>query len=201
MLDPVKLRECMDYFKEHHRDAGERIEKEVRAIDGRLADLEAKKQRVVDIYLSGDLSRDGYVAKNRELDAIMGSLRERATELSGSTALLNRQSEADAAVARYCSGAKARFAQCSETRSKRQFLLDYVEKIVFFNYKVSIHGRIPFAGQSQGEKSLLPFCIQTEVTKEDRKRERIRTRDAVHMQQAMSDLTQGHSSSLPDRTS
>src|SRR6266571_5212518 len=43
MLEPGKLRECMDYFKEDHRDAGESIEKELRAIDGRLADLEMKK--------------------------------------------------------------------------------------------------------------------------------------------------------------
>ena len=56
MLEPGKLRECMDYFKEDHRDAGERIEKELRAIDGRLADLEMKKQRVIDVDLSGDLS-------------------------------------------------------------------------------------------------------------------------------------------------
>ena len=201
MLDPVKLRECMDYFKEDHRDAGERIEKELRAIDGRLADLEEKKQRVLDVYVSGDISRDGYVAKNRELDGIMEALRERATELNGSTTLLNKRSEADAAVVRYCSGARARFAQCSETRSKRQFLLDYVEKVVFVNYKVSIHGRIPFSGQSQGEKSFLPFRIDTEVTKEDRKRERMRTIEAVHMQQAMSGLTQGHSTSLPGHTS
>jgi len=34
----------------------ERIEKELRAIDGRLADLEMKKQRVIDVDLSGDLS-------------------------------------------------------------------------------------------------------------------------------------------------
>jgi len=47
----------------------------------------------------------------------------------------------------------------------------------------------------------LPFRIDTEVTKEDRKRERIRTREAVHMQQAMTSLTQGHSTSLPGHTS
>jgi hypothetical protein len=115
----------------------------------RLADLEEKKQRVLDVYVSGDISRDGYVAKNRELDGIMEALRERATELSGSTALLNKRREADAAVVRYCSGARARFAQCSETRSKRQFLLDFIEKVVFVNYKVSIHGRVPFHGQGR----------------------------------------------------
>jgi hypothetical protein len=191
----------MDYFKEDHRDAGERIEKELRAIDGRLADLEVKKQRVLDVYVSSDISRDSYVAKSRELDGIMEALRERATELNGSTTLLNKRSEADAAVVRYCSGARARFAQNSETRSKRQFLLDYIEKVVFVNYKVSIHGRIPFGGQSQGEKSFLPFRIDTEITKEDRKQERMRTIAAVHMQQAMNSLTQGHSTSLPGHTS
>jgi len=156
---------------------------------------------VLDVYVSGDISRDGYVAKNRELDGIMEALRERATELNGSTTLLNKRSEADAAVVRYCSGARARFAQCSETRSKRQFLLDYIEKVVFVNYKVSIHGRIPFSRQNQGEKSFLPFRIDTEVTKEDRQRERMRTIEAVHMQQAMSSLTQGHSTSLPGQMS
>ena len=72
---------------------------------------------------------------------------------------------------------------------------------MFFNYKVSIQGRIPFSGQSQGEKGFLPFRIDTEVTKEDRKRERMRTIEAVHMQQAMSSLTPGHSTSLPGHTS
>jgi len=56
MLEPGKLRDFFDYLKEDHRDAGESIEKELRAIDGRLADLEMKKQRVIDVDLSGDLS-------------------------------------------------------------------------------------------------------------------------------------------------
>ena len=201
MLSPERLRECMDYFKEDQRDAWERIEKELRAIDGRLADLEVKKQRVVDVYLSGDLSRDGYVAKNRELDGIMEALRERATELSGNTALLNKRSEIEAAIVRYCSGARARFAACADTRNKRQFLLDYIGKVTFLNDKVSIHGRIPFRGQNLKETSFLPFRIEREITKDDRKQERMRTIETVHMQQAMSNLTLGHSTSQPGRTS
>src|SRR5712691_11765721 len=73
--------------------------------------------------------------------------RERAEELGGSTALLNKRSEIDAAVVRYCSGARARFAECADTRNKRQFLLDYIGKVTFLNDRVSIHGRIPFRGE------------------------------------------------------
>ena len=78
---------------------------------------------------------------------------------------------------------------------------DYIGKVTFLNDKVSIHGRIPVRGQSHEEKSFLPFRIESEITKEDRKRERMRTIATVHMQQAMSRLTLGHSTSQPGRTS
>ena len=44
----------------------------------------------------------------------------------------------------------------------------------------------------------LPFCIEREITKENRKQERMRTIETVHMQQAMSRITLGHSISLPN---
>ena len=199
MLHPEQLRECMDCFDEDEREAGERIAKELRAIDGRLADLEVKKQRIVDIYISGDLSRDGYVAKNRELDGVMAALRERAGELSASSALLNKRSQIDAAIVRYCSGARARFAECTDARTKRQFLLDYIAKVTFLNDKVSIHGRVPFGGESVDEKSFLAFRIDREITKEDRKQERLRAIRAVQMQQAMSTIAVERSRSARDR--
>lgn len=199
MLNPEQLRECMDCFDEDEREAGERIAKELRAIDGRLADLEVKKQRIVDIYISGDLSRDGYVAKNRELDGVMAALRERAGELSASSALLNKRSQIDAAIVRYCSGARARFAECTDARTKRQFLLDYIAKVTFLNDKVSIHGRVPFRGESMDEQSFLAFRIDREITEEDRKQERLRAIRAVQMQQAMSAIAVDRSRSARDR--
>ena len=120
------------------------------------------------------------MAKNRKLDGIIEALRERATELNGSTALLDMRSEIDAAVARHCSGARARFARCSDTRSKRQFLLDYIQKVTFLNDKISVHGRIPLRGQKQEGPKLLPFCIEREITKDDRKQERMRTIERAH---------------------
>ena len=59
---------------------------------------------------------------------------------------------------------------------------------------------VPVRGQSHEEKTFLPFRIESEITKGDRKQERMRTFETVHMQQAMSNLTQGHSTSQPGRT-
>jgi hypothetical protein len=47
--------------------------------------------------------------------------------------------------------------------------------------------------------AVLNFCKS--ITKEDRKQERVRTIETVHMQQATSGVTLGHSTSLPGRTS
>jgi len=49
----------------HTRTPGETHRERTRAIDGRLADLEVKKQRLLMSTSPGDLSRDGSVAKKR----------------------------------------------------------------------------------------------------------------------------------------
>jgi len=63
------------------------------------------------------------------------------------------------------------------------------------------HGRIPFRGQNLKEPSFLPFRIDREITKEDRKQERMRTIETVHMQQSLSRVAVGSSTWLPGRTS
>jgi hypothetical protein len=76
----------------------------------------------------------------------------------------------DGALAQYCAGARNRFEQCSDFASTRQFLLDYVEKIVLSHDDITITGRITLG---IGEQSL-PFRIKTAITREDRRTDRLR---------------------------
>jgi hypothetical protein len=67
-----------------------------------------------------------------------------------------------------------RFNRCTDSASVRQFMLHYVEKIVHLNGKVSLHGRVPVKyeqGDSM-ETNALPFCIESEITAEERYREK-----------------------------
>ncbi len=166
MLDPAKLRACMDFFREDARAAELRLENELKAISGRLEALHEQKRRIIDLYASGDLSRDGYVAKNRELDGMIETLNARNEELADNTALLSKTGAIDTAIAQYCEGARMRFSRCSDPASLRQFMLHYVEKVVHLNGKVSLHGRVPVKYE-QGdnmETNALPFCIESEIT-------------------------------------
>ena len=198
MLDPTKLRGCMDFFREDGREAELRLEKELKAIDGRLEAAHEQKRRVIDIYASGDLSRDGYVEKNRELDGLIETLRARSKELADSTALLRKTTAIETGIAQFCEAARVRFVKCNDFAARRQFLLDYVEKVVFVHGKVALHGGVPikYKNGNDIETNTLTFCIESEITKEERYRERMRTAEAMRYQQSMA-LLREKASALP----
>ena len=131
LLDPAKLRMHVDFYKEDARKAEARIEKELRSIDDQLRTVEQQKRRIVDVHASGDLSREAYVRKNRELDAIVESLRTRSKDLEGSAAFLGKRQVIDRTLGQFCGAARAHFELCANSESVRQFLLDRLEKVEF----------------------------------------------------------------------
>lgn len=72
-------------------------------------------------------------------------------------------------IRQFCSAAKARFEKCSNFDSKRQFLLEHIEKVVYQKYKVMIRGSVPiklrtYADPDQtSEASKIPFRIEGAV--------------------------------------
>jgi hypothetical protein len=74
-----------------------------------------------------------------------------------------------------------RFGKCADFASKRQFLLDYVEKVVHLKDKVALYGSVPIkSGHGEdAETNKLPFCIESEITKAERYLERMRSARAA----------------------
>ncbi len=68
-------------------------------------------------------------------------------------------------------------SKCNDFATRRQFLLDHVEKVAIQKDKASLHGAVPIkAGHgADAETNALPFCIESEITSEERRRERMRT--------------------------
>jgi hypothetical protein len=153
--------------------------------------VQTQRRRIIDIYATGDLSRDAYVEKCRELDALTETLRAKGKELADNTALLRKREAIEAGIAQYCEAARARFAKCADFASTRQFISDYVEKVVFANDKVALHGQVPIQ-HTQGnniETSMLPFRIESKITKEERKRERMRAAESISYQQSIASIS------------
>ena len=194
LLNPERLRECMDFSKEDTWQADLEIEKELKSIHESLTFLREKKSRIIDVYASGDLSRDAYVEKSREYDGAIEALRERSKQLTARPALI------DAAIAHYCAAARLQFADCADFTALRQFLLDHVTKVVYSHKKVWLHGRVPIRLDHHGdtETTTLPFCIESEITKEERRREKLRAMEAMRNLYLVATGSQGHTISESD---
>jgi hypothetical protein len=128
------------------------------------------------------------------------TLNARSKELADNTVLLRKTGAIDTAIAQYCEGARVRFSKCgSDPSSMRAFMLHYVEKVVHLNGKVSLHGRVPVRYE-QGddmEMNTLPFCIESEITREERYLEKMRTAEAMRYQQSVALLREQSASALP----
>jgi hypothetical protein len=190
MIDPAALRSSMEYFREDTSAAELRIGKELRGVDGRLAALQEQKRRVIDIYATGDLSRDAYAEKSRELDALIETLQARRRELEDNTALLRKTEAIEAGIAQFCEAARLRLAKCSDFATKRQFLVDYARKVEILKDKVTLHGAVPIRVEhhAEVETNELPFCIESQITAEERKRDKKRTMEEMRYQQSMARL-------------
>jgi hypothetical protein len=190
MLDPARLRESMNYFRDDRQAAEMTLQKELKAVDARLAALHEQKRRIVDIYASGDLSRDGYIEKNRKLDGMIETLRTKGKELADNAVLLREDEAIAIGIEQFCENARVRFKKCTDFLSTRQFLLDYVEKVTHVKDKVALHGRVPIKRVTRNDTEIneLAFCIEGEITREDRYRERMRVAEELDYQQSMAQM-------------
>jgi Recombinase zinc beta ribbon domain len=174
MLDPTKLRECMDLFKDDSQVMGRRLERRLKAIELRLRALDDEKRRILDIYASGDLSREAYVAKSRHYDTEMTKLTGEQNDLVQRMPLLHNTEAVEVAMTEYCGRAKARFERCDDFATKRQFLLDHIEKVVFWNDNVTVHGSVPILQKCGGgaaepeDAAQIGFCIESRISRDEK---------------------------------
>ena len=60
-------------------------------------------------------------------------------------------------VRQFCANAKARLQACTDEDSKRSFLLDHIERVIYDHYEVTVIGSVPV--QTTTGASKLPFRI------------------------------------------
>jgi site-specific DNA recombinase len=143
MLDPVKIRKHIDFFKEKTQTAQLRLEKELGAIEVKITKLGEKKKRVIEVYASGDLARDAYVKKMLEYDNEINKLKKDRSDNLKRIPLLHKTEIINDSIDQFCEAAKFQYENSPDVESKRKFLLDYVEKITYYNDKIILHGVIP----------------------------------------------------------
>ena len=164
-FDPIKLRECMELFKT--RRPITRMGKELEKLERAIKAYGEKKQRITNIYAGGDLPKEGYVAKSREYDNEIFVLTKRKVSILEQIPLFQKTAVVDVAIQQYCETAKSRHKQCVNFETKRQFLLDYIEKVTYWNDKIAVHGSVLVTMKSEHvretETNKIEFRIEMKI--------------------------------------
>ena len=173
MLDPAKLRECMDFFRGKTQAAQLRVERRLKRIDELIKELALKKKRVIDLYASGTLDQRGYIEKNLEYDNEENILKGEKTDLIRRIPLLHKTEVVDSSIKQYGETIKTRLSRCSDFDAKRKFVLDFIEKIVYNNDHVRIYGSVPvklksYSTETPTESSKIEFSLIDRISASER---------------------------------
>jgi hypothetical protein len=74
-------------------------------------------------------------------------------------------------IRQFCATAQARFEGCTDFDTRRQFLVDHVERVIYNHSKVTIVGSVPVASVSAAT-SKLQFRIEGQIDRTGRSKSR-----------------------------
>jgi site-specific DNA recombinase len=158
MLDPAKLRGCIETGG---RLDDQSIARELARIAGEIRALDEERRRLINRYAAEQMAGEGYIAANRALDRDFERLTREKAELVAALRSPQHEDFVDASIRQFCASARARFQECVDFDSKREFLLGHVERVIFHRYKVTIAGSVPL--QSTLGEAKLQFRIEGEI--------------------------------------
>jgi site-specific DNA recombinase len=164
MLEPRKLRTSFKFTAIQDGDDRQEARQQLARITARIEEIGTERRRMFELYASDQLPRDAYINANIALDKKLDQLKQKKIAIAEAQPL-NRFEELDEAIRQFCGRAAMRLERCKDLDTKRQFLVDHIEKIIYHRDKVTLIGCVPVAlkeAQSIGG-STLPFHIEGRI--------------------------------------
>jgi site-specific DNA recombinase len=160
MIDPAKLRGSI---KDDAAPNDQSIARELVRVAGHIKLLDDERRRIIGLYAHEQMGGEEYIAANRALDKDLERLRRRKAELAAALRSPQHENFVDASIRQFCANANARFHSCGDFDTKRQFIVDHVERVSYTGYKIAVLGSVPV--QSASGQAKLQFRIRAEIDK------------------------------------
>jgi hypothetical protein len=176
LLVPEKLRLCMEGLESGMTHRRENLMEKLARFTDRITGVEAEKQRTIDRYAAGGLSKDTYIAQNMTLDRELKRLLARKSKIAKELEEAAASDMVAHSIREYCERAKQRFEQWNTFDMTRQFLRDHVQRIIYLHGKVTLLGSVPVKRGTFQAAAPVPFRIEGEL---DRKAIRAKPRKVL----------------------
>ena len=165
MCDVLKLKTCMEFFKEDYRLDQKRVEWRFMRLEKKEKYLDREKKKLIDNFAAQKVTQQEYVEMNVALDQELLKAKNKRSELLRTVPLLHKKEVVDFSIRQFCDTAKAGLEKCSDYDARRQFVLNHIEEVVYNRYKVIILGSVPIktVDPDQGVDSKIPFKIESQI--------------------------------------
>jgi site-specific DNA recombinase len=164
ILEPRKLRTCFKFTAIADSDDQQEARRGVARIAARIEETGTERRRMFERYASDQLPRVAYINANVALDSELEQLKQKKAAIAEAQPL-NRFEELDEAIRQFCDRVAMRLERCTDFDTKRQFLVDHIEKIIYHRDKVTLIGCVPVALKEAQSitGSTLPFHIEGRI--------------------------------------
>jgi hypothetical protein len=135
--------------------------RELSLIARKISALEHERRLLIDRYAADKIAGEDYIQANRALDCELDRLMREKARLAAALRSPNHEDFVDASVRQFCATAKAQWYDCTNDEMRRQFFLNFIARVIFDHYKVTIVGSVPLASGS--DASSIPFRIKGEI--------------------------------------
>lgn len=170
MLDVPTLKANMPFFRGDYRADQKRVEWKLMRLDKKLQEIDKQKKRIIDSYISGQISQEEYAKQNTEIDQELLQTKFKKEQLLQTIPLLHQKEIVDVSIRQFCDGVKVRLEKCRDFDSKRQFLLDYIDQIIYRKDKVVVVGSVSVRLGERSESNdanKIQFRIESDLSKKE----------------------------------
>lgn len=172
MFNVEEFRNHIEFLTKKTQKQQEKTEKRIEDIDIEIEKLTKQKKTSLDLYITAEISREDYGGMNSEYDTKINVLKIEKLDLVNTIPLLHQKDIVDNSIKEFCAGSKIRFDKIFDFSSQRKFLIDYIDRIVYYDEKFTIYGFIPVRVDSTEENSeiytKIEFAIEGKIKRQAR---------------------------------
>lgn len=172
MADPAKLQQYIYEIKDKPGLTQIGIEKQLNDIEQKMKKLNEEKRHVLDSYAIGRINRREYSQQCLGYDKEVNKAKAARKDLLKRISTLHKSEAVDMSTKQYCNSVKTQLEKCTDFDSKRQLLLDYVEKVIYRDGHVTLQGSVPITIKAHedpdqlSEGGKIPFSIEDTILRQ-----------------------------------
>jgi hypothetical protein len=163
LLVPEKLVACIEGLECGKNDKHGNLARKLQRFTDRIAGVADEKQKSIDRYAAGGLTKEAYVALNLSLDAEIVRLRKRKSRIAKELEEAAANDMVQESISEFCQRSKERFEKCSTFEMTRHFLIDHIQRVVYHRDSVTLIGSVPVRRGTFQAPVPVSFRIQGEL--------------------------------------